>query len=330
MQEQKKYVRNYGQPYEGAAAKVQLSKIESYAKKLGDMIHEQDDLEPWVQDKLSMVTYAMADIKHYMDKILADAGQSLHRDDIDELLTQEYEAYEAFRRVASETNWSALQDVHEKVKNYELEEEAQSGLHDYTFKNRKNKQDHRHVKAHNLKEARDKAQDVYKKGGDVDNSTMWRVKPSTMAEDMIEARGVVGNDRWNAMSRDEQKKTTEYLRFQGVIGLPGQEENIEDVSALQYYKKGGRTESPYEEALLEKGFEKAFEIKYKGFTQYRKGRWYCWIDDKTREVEVGKFTNDVPYKDREGGWRENGPYYHTDRYTYSIYNFKKFLDQNIN
>lgn len=52
---------------EGGMAKAQLQKIESYAAKLNEMIHPEDELEGWVQNKLSVVAAYMGDIKHYLD-----------------------------------------------------------------------------------------------------------------------------------------------------------------------------------------------------------------------------------------------------------------------
>ena len=55
------------QDYEGDMAKSQLMKIENYARKLNEMIHPDDELEAWVQSKLSVVAAYMGDIKHYLD-----------------------------------------------------------------------------------------------------------------------------------------------------------------------------------------------------------------------------------------------------------------------
>lgn len=52
---------------EGDMAKAQLQKIESYAKKINDMIHPEDELEAWVQSKLTRAATDLGDIKHYLD-----------------------------------------------------------------------------------------------------------------------------------------------------------------------------------------------------------------------------------------------------------------------
>ena len=55
---------------EGGMAKAQLQKIEMYAAKLNEMIHPDDELEGWVQNKLSVVAAYMGDVKHYLDYAL--------------------------------------------------------------------------------------------------------------------------------------------------------------------------------------------------------------------------------------------------------------------
>jgi len=97
-------------------------------------------------------------------------------------------------------------------------------------------------------------------------------------------------------------------------------------NAPDEFAKGGVI-NPYEQFLLDNGFVKGYERKSQGFVQYRKGKWYCWIDNKTKEIEIGKYESDVPLKDIDG-IRENEPFYHTDRYTNNLSKFKKFLDDN--
>lgn len=52
---------------EGGMVKAQLQKIEMYAAKLNEMIHPDDEIEAWVQSKLSVVAAYMGDVKHYLD-----------------------------------------------------------------------------------------------------------------------------------------------------------------------------------------------------------------------------------------------------------------------
>lgn len=97
-----------------------------------------------------------------------------------------------------------------------------------------------------------------------------------------------------------------------------------------YLAKGGTVSNSYEDFLLANGFEKAYEIKKDGFTEYRKGRWYAQINTKTKEIEVGKYTHDWSYAEtkKDGGIREDSPFYQSDRYTNNLAKFKKFLDDN--
>jgi len=112
------------------------------------------------------------------------------------------------------------------------------------------------------------------------------------------------------------------------LGLPTKGFRGYRRGAAHFAKGGVANTNPYEEFLLTNGFEKAFQRKNQGFTQYRKGRWYAWIDTKTKEVEVGKYDSDIPYNEVDGFREDNAPYYHTDRYTNSLSKFKKFLHDN--
>jgi hypothetical protein len=151
--------------YDGQMARAELLKIGKYANKLFDMIHEEDELEAWVQSKLAVVAAYMGDIKHYLDYEINKAGQSMERDELDE----------------------------------ELE--------------------------------------TYKKGGKTE--AMWKVKPSTIADDMDEARQVVGDQEWKSLSYKEKIKRTKELKDKGIVGFGGEQEDIETLSAMQYYAKGG-------------------------------------------------------------------------------------------
>ena len=165
---------NY-QDYEGDMAKAQLKKIESYAAKLNDMIHPEDELEAWVQAKLSVVAAYMGDIKHYLDYELEKVGET----------TEKWE-----------------------VEKEEVEEEE--------FK-------------------------PYKRGGTTDTDSMYRVKPSSAVEDMLEARAYVGEKIWKTYSRQEKKDAVGYLKAQGRIGHYGMEESIENMSGMQYeFADGGQ------------------------------------------------------------------------------------------
>ena len=52
---------------DGWMAKEQLYKISQYATKLHQMIGDTDNLEPWVQAKITRAADALAAVKHYME-----------------------------------------------------------------------------------------------------------------------------------------------------------------------------------------------------------------------------------------------------------------------
>lgn len=150
--------------YEGEMAKSQLMKIENYAKKLNEMIHDQDELEAWVQDKLSVVAAYMGDVKHYLDYELEKAGENIeNKEEIDEL----------FKEVPA----------------------SQYGR--------------------------------------------YKVEPSTYEDDVEEAKGIL-KGVWEIMSEADRQKIVIQMKKNGLIGLPGLEEDVETYSAMQY-AKGGKT-----------------------------------------------------------------------------------------
>lgn len=95
-----------------------------------------------------------------------------------------------------------------------------------------------------------------------------------------------------------------------------------------YLASGGKVSNPYEDFLLANGFDKAYQVKKDGFTEYRKGKWFAQINTRTKEINAGKYIKDYSYADikKYGGIRENSPFYSSDRYTNSLSKFKKFLD----
>ena len=52
---------------EGKMAKVQLYKIMNYAKELHDSLHDDDELESWIQSKIATMSSMMGSVKHYLD-----------------------------------------------------------------------------------------------------------------------------------------------------------------------------------------------------------------------------------------------------------------------
>jgi hypothetical protein len=52
---------------EGGMAKSQLHKISKYAKMLHDALEDNDQLEAWVQSKITMAAEYMGKVKHYLE-----------------------------------------------------------------------------------------------------------------------------------------------------------------------------------------------------------------------------------------------------------------------
>lgn len=52
--------------YEGRMSKANLFKIAEYAMELHNMIHDNEDLEPWVQEKIAVASSMLDSIGHYM------------------------------------------------------------------------------------------------------------------------------------------------------------------------------------------------------------------------------------------------------------------------
>lgn len=53
--------------YEGRMAKVNLSKIAEYAQTLLPLIQDDQNLEPWVQEKIAVAASMMDSVGHYME-----------------------------------------------------------------------------------------------------------------------------------------------------------------------------------------------------------------------------------------------------------------------
>jgi len=52
--------------YEGRMAKGNLFKIAEYAQELHDLIGDDENLEPWVEEKIAVAAYMMDSVGHYL------------------------------------------------------------------------------------------------------------------------------------------------------------------------------------------------------------------------------------------------------------------------
>jgi len=69
--------------HEGRMAKRQLYKIMSYAKEIHDNLHDDDELESWVQSKLSTMASMIGSVKHYLEYEYKRDMHSLMEDEND-------------------------------------------------------------------------------------------------------------------------------------------------------------------------------------------------------------------------------------------------------
>lgn len=55
--------------YEGHMAKTNLFKIAEYAQEMHELIHDDENLEPWVEEKIAVAAHMMDAVGHYMQYI---------------------------------------------------------------------------------------------------------------------------------------------------------------------------------------------------------------------------------------------------------------------
>jgi len=61
--------------YEGHMAKTNLYKIAEYAQELHDLIHDDENLEPWVEEKIAVAAHMMDAVGHYMQYNASRGGE---------------------------------------------------------------------------------------------------------------------------------------------------------------------------------------------------------------------------------------------------------------
>lgn len=67
---------------DGWMAKSELYKLSKYAIQLHGMIQDNENLEPWVQSKITKAADYIATVKHYMEYVEATEGQPEIVDDL--------------------------------------------------------------------------------------------------------------------------------------------------------------------------------------------------------------------------------------------------------
>lgn len=69
---------------DGWMAKSQLYKLAKYAAELHKMIQDSDDLEPWIQAKITTASEDIGAVKHYMEYLTAENANEVVNDVIDD------------------------------------------------------------------------------------------------------------------------------------------------------------------------------------------------------------------------------------------------------
>ena len=244
---------------EGDMAKAELQKIEMYAAKLNDMIHPDDELEAWVQSKLSRIASDMGDVKHYLDyeiKKMKDGGET---DDL-----KYYNVGFKYEREDDDKDIVRIVKIHANSK--EEAEMIATKKYEPFFDD------------FEIVEVEEKQ---FKFGGEV------------TALEVLEARNIIGEESWKKMTRQERLQVTEYLINKGWIDeeedeLMGMQPEMDmmEMSAMQY-KKGGRTEDELDEYKYEReGIEhEMLEFEYK----QRNGivpRWFREMPLKYKRIII--------------------------------------------
>ena len=197
---------------EGDMAKAELQKIEMYAAKLNDMIHPDDELEAWVQSKLSRVATDLGDVKHYLDYEIKKMKKGGETDDL-----KYFSVGFKYEKEGEHKDMVRMVKIHAHNKD-EAEKIATKKFKAY-------------YDDFEIVEVEEKQ---FRYGGEV------------TALEVLEARNIIGDESWKKMSRQERLQVTEYLVNKGWIEeeedeLMGMhpEMDVIEASSMQY-KKGGK------------------------------------------------------------------------------------------
>lgn len=199
----------------GDMAKAQLQKIEMYAAKLNNVIHPNDELESWVQSKLSRIATDIGDVKHHLDYEMSKSKKKMEKGG--DVANTNVNAYNVGFKYEKENDEDAVKIVkiyaQSKAEAEKVAEEKYKPFYD----------DFEIVEINYLKY-----------GGEV------------TATEMLSAREVVGEEVWKNMSYKDRADVTEYLIMKGYVEeepdeLMGMDyiPSMEEASAMQY-EKGGK------------------------------------------------------------------------------------------
>jgi hypothetical protein len=105
--------------YEGRMVKQNLWKIAEYAQKMHGLIHDDENLEPWVEEKIAVAAYMMDSVGHYLqyEKHVAHEegeGEEGHVDFPDEMSDEEGEEGEEMELDADELGDEEYDDEEEE------------------------------------------------------------------------------------------------------------------------------------------------------------------------------------------------------------------------
>lgn len=251
----------------GDMAKAQLQKIEMYAAKLNDMIHPDDELESWVQSKLSRISTDIGDVKHYLDyelKKMAKGGTTGMED---------MKVFNVGFKYEMETKDGEDEDIVRIVK----------------------------IHANSKEEAEKIAEDKYSPYFDdfeIVKIEQMKYGGEVSASEMLEARNVVGDDVWKTMTRAERYSVTEYLINKGWVEeedeLMGMQPEITsmDLSSMTY-KKGGELEEDeyrYEREGIE---HEMLEYDYKQMSGQLAPMWFVQMPLNYKRVIINSMQRGV-------------------------------------
>jgi hypothetical protein len=252
----------------GDMAKAQLQKIEMYAAKLNDMIHPDDELESWVQSKLSRISTDIGDVKHYLDyelKKMAKGGTTGMED---------MKVFNVGFKYEMDTKDGEDEDIVRIVK----------------------------VHANSKEEAEKIAEDKYSPYFDdfeIVKIEQMKYGGEVSASEMLEARNVVGEDLWKTMTRAERYSVTEYLINKGYVEeedeLMGMQPEISSMElSSMLFKKGGELEEEDEYRYEREGIEhEMLEYDYKQMSGQPAPMWFVQMPLNYKRVIINSMQRGV-------------------------------------